>query len=198
MTTTAKYIILAVAAMLLLPMAAGSASYTSILQTFLPSVEGFSSRPIWDVKQWSWGYGTAAGYDRNNMPAGTITRDKAMQELLKYVNEAYRTISPYVTAKLNSHEWAALLSLSYNLGPNRAIQTFIPIINTGNDNALISKMRQYVYANGVRNDGLVNRREKEIALWKGDAYHDPAGRSVFATEEILWIKPEMITDEYGN
>ena len=45
------------------------------LAYFIPLVEGFRSTPYWDVKRYSWGYGTAAPG-----PTGTITREKAFAE----------------------------------------------------------------------------------------------------------------------
>jgi GH24 family phage-related lysozyme (muramidase) len=61
-------------------------------------------------------------------------------------------------------QWAALLSFSYNEGIGRAYN-LLDNINSGDDNALAAQMRKYIYAGGVVNDNLVERREKEINLW---------------------------------
>lgn len=144
---------------------AASASFEPALKIFLPSVEGFSAYPVWDYKQWSWGYGTAAGFDQNKKPAGTITKERAWQDSLKLINQHYNYLKPLIKVPLNANQWAALLSFSYNLGSGNA-DNLVANINSGNEAALFTQWRKYVKAGGVRNQGLVNRREKEIALWK--------------------------------
>lgn len=139
--------------------------FTSAIQSFLPSVESFSPYPVWDNKQWSWGYGTAAGYDPNNKPLGSITQAKAMQELFKVVDDHYAYLSKKITRKLTGNQWAALLSFSFNLGQYTA-DNLVPYINDGNDNALFIEWRKYVHSAGTISQGLVKRREKEIALWQ--------------------------------
>ena len=56
---------------------------------FIKNQEGFSADAYWDNKQWSWGYGTAAGYDKNNKPPGTISMDQAEQDLSDYIKGSY-------------------------------------------------------------------------------------------------------------
>lgn len=198
MRVTATHLIVGTIAIALLFTASGGGSYSSILQQFIPAVEGFSSRPVWDYKQWSWGYGTAAGFDRNVMPPGSITRDKAMQEAIAVNEKNWRTIRGRFNVSMKPYQIAAMLSLAYNLGPSR-IDVFAPYVNAGDYNGLFAKMRAYVYAGGVRNQGLVNRREKEIALFEGN-WHPASGRLAeeFAAEPVIFIAPELITDEYGN
>lgn len=169
MTTKEKNIALLLAGgLLLLPVITGGGNYRSVLSKFIPSVEGFSASPVWDYNQWSWGYGTPAGndpYNRNVKPTGTITRAKAFDEMMKVIDENYSYLKPMLSRKLNGNQLASFLSFAYNTGPGNA-DNLIPNINSGNDTALFTQMRKYILAGGVRNDGLVNRREKEIKLWK--------------------------------
>lgn len=154
-------------ALIIVPVFMLPGTYTGILRDFIPFVEGFSPVPIWDYNQWSWGYGTAAGYDPNKKPPGTIDRNRAMVAMLNVVNDNYNYLSPYVTKKLSPWQWAALLSFSYNVGPEGA-KKVITTINTGDSEAVAVHMRKYKYAGGQVNQGLVNRREKEIALYNGN------------------------------
>lgn len=156
------YIILTVIGLIFLFM---TTNHISVLKNFLPLVEGFSPVPIWDNKQWSWGYGTAAGYDHSVKPKGTITREQAMNELIKVVDANYAILKPLIKRSLNGNQIAALLSFAYNLGPGNA-KNLIPNINNGNDTALFSQWMKYINSNGVPNIGLENRRQKEIALYK--------------------------------
>jgi len=129
------------------------------LSAFIPSVEGFIPVSKWDYKQYSWGYGTSAPG-----PGLPITRDQAFAEMLTHLLSDYNTLKPQVTRPLNVNQWAAYLSFSYNEGTGRA-DNLLPNINAGNDTALAAQWRKYIYAGGVINQGLVERREKELALW---------------------------------
>lgn len=129
------------------------------LASFIPSVEGFRSTPYWDVSRYSWGYGTAAPG-----ATGTITREQAFKDMTTYLLNDYATLSGRVTRSLTVPQWAALLSFSYNEGIGNAYN-LLNNINSGDDVALAAQMRKYVYAGGVINDDLVDRREKEITLW---------------------------------
>lgn len=129
------------------------------LADFIPSVEGFSPTPYWDVSRFSWGYGTAAPG-----ASGTISRAQAFQDMVAHLMSDYATLKPRVTRSLSVSKWAALLSFSYNLGSGNAFN-LVPIINSGDDTALGAKWKQYVYASGSVNSDLVERRQKEWALW---------------------------------
>lgn len=129
------------------------------LASFIPSVEGFRSSPYWDVTRYSWGYGTAAPGS-----TGTITREQAFADMLTHLLADYVKLSGRITRTLSINQWVALLSFSYNLGVGNAYN-LVPLINTGGDNALIAKWMQYVYAGGVVNPDLTERRQKEINLW---------------------------------
>lgn len=129
------------------------------LAAFIPSVEGFSATPYWDVSRYSWGYGTAAPG-----ASGTITREQAFADMLSHLLTDYSTLSNKITRVLSVGQWVALLSFSYNLGIGNALQ-LVPVINTGDDQALRVKWLKYVYAGGEVNQTLVKRREKEIDLW---------------------------------
>jgi len=129
------------------------------LSAFIPSVEGFIPVSKWDYKQYSWGYGTAAPG-----PGLSITRAKAFAEMLTHLLNDYEQLRPQITRSLNVNQWAAYLSFSYNEGVGNA-DNLIGNINSGNDTALAAQWRRYVYAGGVVNQNLVERREKELALW---------------------------------
>ena len=134
-----------------------------ILSTFIPKVEGFTSRPQWDYKQWSWGYGTAAGFNKNKKPTGTITKVKALSDAMVELKSAYSYLLPKITRILTESQWAALLSFSYNEGVGNA-DNLLSDINTNSAN-LESHVKKYIYAGGKINPDLVDRRNKEWNLW---------------------------------
>lgn len=136
---------------------------TSILSTFIPEVEGFLPTAKWDNKQWSIGYGTAAGFDKTKRPLKTITRDEALQAAITHFTKDYYLLAPKIHVNLNSNQWCAILSFSYNEGIGNA-ENLIDDINKESIN-LESHFKRYVYANGEKLDDLIIRRNKEWNLW---------------------------------
>lgn len=130
------------------------------LAEFIARVESFSAKAYWDVSRYSWGYGTAA-------PSATAvtTRANAFTEMINYLMDDYDTLSRKITRRLTVNQWVALLSFSYNLGVDDALN-LVPVINSGDDVALRTKWVKYVYAGGVVNQNLVTRRNLEIDLWE--------------------------------
>jgi GH24 family phage-related lysozyme (muramidase) len=142
-------------------------NYRNVLSSFLPSVEGFSSKPYWDVSRWSWGYGTlvpGSTDNKNIKPSGTITRQTAFDEMMKHINTDYAYLAPLIKVTLKPQQLAALLSFSYNLGSGNA-KKLVPYINTSNTVALGEKWKMYIYAGGLPNQNLIDRRAKEWKLY---------------------------------
>lgn len=128
----------------------------------IESLELFSAEPYWDVSRWSWGYGTRAPGS-----TGTITREQAAQELREHMQPDYTYLSGLITRPLQPHQWAALLSFSYNEGSGNA-DNLVDNINSGNDVALEQQWKKYIYAGGIINQGLIKRRDKEWDYWQGN------------------------------
>jgi GH24 family phage-related lysozyme (muramidase) len=117
--------------------------------------EGFRSNPYWDVSRYSWGYGTQAPGS-----TGTITRAQAFADLVKHVTKDYQYLKPLIARNLGPNQWAALLSFSYNLGPGAA-DNLVQNINSGDWEALGIQWNKYIYAGGVQNEALADRRAIE-------------------------------------
>ncbi len=142
----------------------------SILSPFLQLWEGFSSTPYWDVKRWSWGYGTPAlinGQLATNFqvkPTGTISRLQALEDMLKHTAGDLLDLVGKITRPLRPNQWAALLSFSYNLGIGNAIN-LVENINKNDNNALQIQWNKYILVDGKPNDHQIKRRAAEWALW---------------------------------
>jgi lysozyme len=95
------------------------------------------------------------------------------------LSEAEATVSVYVKVPLTDNEYAALVSLCFNIG-SAAFKgsSVVRVLNEGYHNSVPDKMRmwnkitiQVVQPDGSRiqkkvvSNGLVNRREAEIELW---------------------------------
>lgn len=161
-----SYIFITIAAIALLAgkkiiTMAGKDAIIAGLKSFLPSVEGFSVHPYWDVSRYSWGYGTPAPG-----PTGTITRDQAADEMITHALSDYTRLYGVITQPLSVNQWVALLSFAYNLGAgNGGAMDLVPYINAGDWNALGEKWSHYVHAGGQVIQALVDRRQREWDLW---------------------------------
>jgi len=144
-----------------------SSSWESILKVFLADWEGFQATPYWDVNRWSWGYGTKVPGSSNSkyiVPPGTITREKAMNDLVQYAKSDEGYLKPLITRKLAAKQWAALLSFSYNLGNDDA-DNLVNNINTWNLSALEDQWMKYIYVDHEINQHQIDRREAEWQLF---------------------------------
>lgn len=131
-------------------------SFLEYAGIIIPNFESFRSHPYWDVSRYSWGYGTPAPG-----ATGTISEAQARADMLDYVQKDYDYLSKLVFVELSPLQWAALLSFSYNLGRGNA-DNLVENINRQDWPALADQWGKYVYADGVRNETLVNRRAREL------------------------------------
>lgn len=162
--TQRQKILIAAGSIILIILTMGKA-WESILNSFLKKWELFRPTPYWDVKQWSWGYGTrvpGSSADPGNKPPGAISPSQAITDALRHANNDYLYLKPMIKAPLNSSQWAALLSFSYNLGPGNA-DNLVDNINNHNLTALKNQWESYINADGVPNSNLIQRRAAE---WK--------------------------------
>ena len=164
MNKTEKWLLIGGGLLLLFMSASGYALY---LVPFLKQWEGFRAIPYWDKKQWSWGYGSrvpGSSDNPNNPPGGSITRAAAVTEMLNHVANDYSYLKSVITAPLNTRQWAALLSFSYNLGQGNA-DNLAANINAGNINALGQQWNLYINAGGQPDPDLIARRAAEWQLF---------------------------------
>lgn len=142
-------------------------TYKSILKNFFATWEGFRSQPYWDVSRWSWGYGTRVPGsidDPNVRPSGTISRSQAWAAASAHVDGDYNYLKRLILRPLNTKQWAALLSFSYNLGPGNA-DNLVYNINAGDNQALQNQWMQYINISGEPSSYQVQRRAAEWQLF---------------------------------
>lgn len=120
---------------------------------------------------WTIGYGHTRGVRKGMV----ITPEQAEAFLLEDVAEAEAIITQHlpaaVLAALPQAAWNALASFVLNLGVRALYNTDGSL--TGVHRALLAfdwagvarEMRRWVYDNGHKLDGLVNRRAREVAMW---------------------------------
>lgn len=117
---------------------------------------------------WTIGYGTTAAAGVGVEPAEgmTITKEEAEWYLEKAVSDFAFSISKFITAPINENQFGAFVSLAYNIGINAfkrssALRHF----NSGKIEKVGPSIKLWKKANGKVLNGLVRRREAEVALF---------------------------------
>lgn len=145
--------------------------------------EGFSSRPYRDsVGVWTIGFGSTKGVGPN---APRVTRAQAERRMMREIDASYGHAVNALRLPLNQHQFDALVSFVYNVGPGGVAAS------TGVGRALrahkwataANALLAWDKAGGRRLAGLTRRRKAERALFlKPDRW---AG---YKDDELRWIR----------
>lgn len=143
----------------------------------LKEMEGFSKLLYNDVGgHCTIGYGELISFFKCNGSASEKPFKKGISKSL--ANAFFRVsvfnfekvVNSFVLVKLKRCQFDALVCFVYNIGAGAFKKsTLLKIINEGtaSDEAIFNQFRRWKYANKKIIRGLINRREKEILLWKG-------------------------------
>lgn len=135
----------------------------------IKSFEGFRAKAYLDaVNVWTIGYGTtaAAGVGIDPKAGMTITEAQATEYLQRAIDKFAAQIAPKLTRKPNENEWAAMISLAYNIGPGAfAKSSVLRKFNAGDSAGAADAFRMWNKAGGKVLAGLTRRREAERALF---------------------------------
>lgn len=118
--------------------------------------------------KWTVGYGltTAAGIGVQVVPGMIVTEAEASRHLGMVLDKFGATIRPKLTREPNENEWAATLSLAYNIGPGAfAKSSVLRFFNAGDKARAADAFRLWNKAGGKVLAGLQRRREAERALF---------------------------------
>lgn len=115
------------------------------------------------------GYGhTATVYPQDVVDRRRITQAEARALLLQDLSDArsklYQVVKSPVIDSLTENQYAAILSFVFNLGANPG-WTIWKRLNARQYDQVPAQMARFVNAGGKKLQGLVNRRNAEIALW---------------------------------
>lgn len=110
---------------------------------------------------------------RMGMTATDAQIDEWLREdVLEAEATILRHISPKVYMALPQAAWDALVSFVFNLGEqafvnaNGGLTVFCRVLNASQLDAVPVQMMRWVYDNGKKVQGLVNRRKREVAMWR--------------------------------
>ena len=96
----------------------------------------------------------------------TITREEAEKLFESLINDFERYILNLTKVDLNSNQFSALVSFSFNVGiGNFKKSTLLKKVNTGDFTGASSEFNRWIYSNGKKLRGLIRRREAEKELF---------------------------------
>lgn len=133
--------------------------------------EGYTSRPKWDFKQWSNGYGTRA-----SGPNDIIDEQEAQRRFKREWDKAGNTVDKWLTAHaggrpISMGTRAALTDLTYNSGTKWQNAGLGRAVASGNDAAAKRLFLQYTGAGGKQGFGNLPERRRTGVSWWGS--NDP-------------------------
>jgi GH24 family phage-related lysozyme (muramidase) len=102
-----------------------------------------------------------------------ITEERALELLHSDAATQVARVRTAVTVPLNQHQFDALVSLSFNIGPSgMASSTLVRLINQGNatDEQIRAAFGMWNKAGGKKDDGLANRRSSEARVYLQGKY----------------------------
>lgn len=160
---------------------------------FLTAYHGAADRP--GLLTIGYGHTDAAGPP--TVTAGMkITKKKANDILASDLAFVEETVNDLVKVPLNDNQFATLCSFVFNLGEtNFKGSTLLKKLNAGDYDAVPAELMKWTKANGVRVQGLVNRRAAEGGMWVKGApvtsqFIEPDANEETVTSSL--IKPETI------
>jgi len=146
------------------------ASYSSALN-FIKKAEGGlylkAYRDSGNVPTIGWGSTYDFDKQRKVQMGDVITEEQAQRWLDMETSQNASDIKNLVKIKLTNNQFNALISLVYNIGINAfKNSTMLRLLNSGaNINTVANQFDVWVYDNGVKVKGLINRRSAEKTLF---------------------------------
>lgn len=111
-------------------------------------------------------YGPINGSEAEEFKRG-ITKQRAMEILRGDVIQAEQTVNKLVKVPLNQNQFDALVSFVFNIGETQfASSTLLAKLNNQDYSAVPRELNRWVYADGKKLPGLINRRRDEGNLFK--------------------------------
>lgn len=131
--------------------------------------EGFRANAYQDsVGVWTIGYGTTAAAGLGIVPKKgmRISEEGATELLQAAVDKFAKQIRPKIKVAITENEFAACVSLAYNIGPGAfARSTVLRMLNNGDKRGAADAFLMWNKAGGRVLAGLTRRREAERALF---------------------------------
>lgn len=138
---------------------------------FIARYEGYVGKPYNDAVGYATvGYGHLIGLRR--VTVNDIARFENWTQadykrlLAQDCAKFEQAVRSAIHVQLTQGQFNALVSLAFNCGPGAVQGSIARLANSGRLSDVPGVMRQYVNARGVRLQGLINRREAEIRMFR--------------------------------
>lgn len=139
--------------------------------------EGFREKPYWDYSQWTVGYGTRVPDGKlNEYQSKGISREEAEKLLSDMLADMGKTLNSFADKfglSLTQAQFDALLSLSFNCGPNWVYQTSTlrtAVVEGWTGDDFLFAFGQWSNAGGTTMPALVRRRLAEANIYLNGIY----------------------------
>ena len=148
----------------------GSSLYSSAMKFIKVKEGGLYLKAYQDSGGvWTIGWGSTFDFDKQRkvLPGDTITQAQAQKWLEMETSQNATDIKKLVTVPLNNNQLNSLISLIYNIGIGAFKRsTMLKLLNAGaNKQTVANEFDKWVYDNGVKVQGLINRRIAEKNLF---------------------------------
>jgi lysozyme len=118
---------------------------------------------------WTIGFGSTYDFDKQRkvQQGDVITAEQAQKWLEITTSRDAAEINNLVKVPLNNNEKNALVSFVYNVGINAfKASSLLRLLNSGTDKKIVAEQfDRWVYDDGVKVKGLINRRKAEKNLF---------------------------------
>lgn len=134
----------------------------------LKELEGFKNEAYLDTGGvWTIGYGTTRIDDKPVEPGMTCTEELAQVWLQTDLAWAQTAVNQLVKVPLKQTQYDALVSFVYNIGENAfSKSTMLKLLNGALYGDAAKQFDRWVFDNGVKVNGLVNRRKRERQVFE--------------------------------
>ncbi|ELW85679.1 MULTISPECIES: lysozyme [Acinetobacter] len=151
-----------------IPLVKGQRDISENGYAIIRDAEGFRSNAYLDTGGvWTIGFGTIKYPNGKSVKKGdTCTKSEAEQWLKNDCVWVDACLDKNVKVNLNQNQFDALASFVYNIGETAFVKsTMLTLINQNTLTSAASQFDRWVFDNGKRIQGLVNRRAKEKSLF---------------------------------
>lgn len=157
--------------------AAGGGSML-IATVFLGGHDGVEGRVYEPYKDVAGVWTVCDGHTGNDIVKGKKYTDRECDRLLwNDLQPVKRSVDSLVKVPLGEYQRAALYSFTYNVGTGAfSKSTLLKRLNTGDVDGACEELRRWVYADGMKWRGLMNRRDMEKSLCLAETADDLVGK----------------------
>lgn len=133
----------------------------------IKSFEGFEKNIYKDIVGYETiGYGHLIKKNEKNKFLNGINKKQGHKLLIDDIKKFEMYVKKYVNVTLNINQFSALVSFCYNLGPGALkCSTLLKKINRGEFKSAANEFERWIYAGGVKINGLLRRRRAEKKLF---------------------------------